>query len=838
MNRLACSVAVAITTAAAPAAADVVLIGNQHVGDNVITNEGLTPQDNVGRIEHFNFPSRFDLSSQTTVTAVRFDNLLSRSGLPRLAIDGTVRAGSFDTATDTFTLSTPVTLAAGLHTLAIDPGCVNANENPPVAFAVAACTNEDDIGWSSLTLISDASSTSINLNQRRHTGNFSGESDQYGGTYYPDPAEGEFIDYTITLERPRQTSTLTMYNIRHLDRLVVNLNGSVFGVYGDTDGIPNNASQRVITNAVALAVGTHALQIEAPGFDDVSWDDLILRFSDTSTTLPDHFNAVDPGQNGVTGPITTKIAGAAFSLDIHVLAANADPTGNFTGTLNLDLLDTRDNSGALDIYGCRSSWTTVASLGSVALSNQSSTTATGLSHSGALREARIRITDTALNLSTCSGDAFALRPATVDVVASDTTDSTPGTVRTLNNIASPVIANPVHRAGQPFTLTLTPRDTLGNAISGLDIDPDLTPTAIAPASSNGVIQPGTFANQGNLRISDSARYNEVGAFNLLADFTAFSAVDASDTPVATRTLTSTAAIGRFVPNQFAVSQNTPTFAPGCTNHSYLGQNFGFATTPQLTLTAQDAVGATTSNYTGGLFRLDNSSASTPAFTSDLGSLTVSSPTVLITDIGGGQALVAFNAGSLVLARGAPAVPIEPAIALTSSITDNDGVAALANPQQVGQSTPGNGIAFTGGNNSFRHGLLRMDNAYGSPLLDLQMPLTLRYWADLGGGQAGYTVDTQAACVPAIVTVGTITVDQTTLAGGNTTASGPAFNAATGTGSITLSQPDAGASGYVTVDLALPPGNAWLLDGANPTARGSFGLKAQPDQLIHYREVIR
>lgn len=831
-HRLITALCAALLVAAA-AHADVVLQGAQHTGDNDDAN--LTPTNPVARLLFEANPSHFHLSSQITITGLQLVNLASLDGAPRFVIDAAELQGTFDGGTGTLTLSNPLTLNAGLHTFAVDSGCLTAAENPTNAFDAASCTNEDNIAWSSVILLSGETSTSQMFNQRRHLGDFTGETDQYGGTFYPDLPDGAQITESFTLSRPLQTSTLALHNLRQITRLDAALNGTAFGQFTGTESF---FTQQSISNTVTLPVGTHSITITSPGsgnIDDVSWDDMILQFAVSTTTLPNHFNAVDPGQAGGSGVITTKVAGAAFNLDIHSLAADDSATSNYTGTVLLELLDARDDSGPLDIYGCRSSWSTVGTLGSVGFAGSGQQTAMALSHPDALRIARIRISDSALNLSTCSSDAFALRPAQFAITASDDTDSTPGTARVLNNVAFPLLANPVHRAGQPFTLTITPQDGLGNPIAGLDTDPALSPTALAPASVTGSLTPGVFTTQGNLRVSDTARYSEVGALNVLADLTSFSDVDAADTPLAARTLTQTVAIGRFVPNQFAVVANTPELAPACVNHSYFGQGFGFATPPQLTLTAQDASGTTTSNYTGSLFRLQNNSATTPAYSVDSGTLVADLPAAQLTDLGAGQALANLTVNSLTMARGTPTLPSNPAIAVATSITDLDGIAALGNPQQFGAATPGNGIAFTGGVGAFRHGLLRMSNAFGSPLVALDVPLTVLFWGDLGGGNSGYTLDTDGACLPAIIGGTGTTLNQASLNNGATSVSSTTL--AAGRGAIRLAAPGAGASGFVVVDFGLNGTAPWLTDGVDPTARASFSLKSLPDDQIHLREVI-
>ena len=79
----------------------------------------------------------------------------------------------------------------------------------------------------------------------------------------------------------------------------------------------------------------------------------------------------------------------------------------------------------------------------------------------------------------------------------------------------------------------------------------------------------------------------------------YAAVDSADTPLATRTLQSGAVgVGRFVPDSLAVSVSAPgtlaTANGACMasgqGATFIGQGFGWATAPQVTVTARNAAG--------------------------------------------------------------------------------------------------------------------------------------------------------------------------------------------------------------------------------------------------------
>ena len=68
--------------------------------------------------------------------------------------------------------------------------------------------------------------------------------------------------------------------------------------------------------------------------------------------------------------------------------------------------------------------------------------------------------------------------------------------------------------------------------------------------------------------------------------------DADYLGVGNVTGTTTGNVGRFFPDHFAVTRNSPTFNPACTagSFTYVGQPFAYATAPVLTVTARNASG--------------------------------------------------------------------------------------------------------------------------------------------------------------------------------------------------------------------------------------------------------
>jgi len=138
-------------------------------------------------------------------------------------------------------------------------------------------------------------------------------------------------------------------------------------------------------------------------------------------SAPGRFNAFEPATpaNAVQGVVRTKVAATPFVLDIVALdvARTAVMTG-FTGAVKVELLDARDNAGAVDpATGCRSSWVPMAGAPARTLDFTAADKGRKPSTFGeanAWRDARVRITWPATGTPAaigCSTDNFAIRPA-------------------------------------------------------------------------------------------------------------------------------------------------------------------------------------------------------------------------------------------------------------------------------------------------------------------------------------------------------------------------------------------------------------------------------------------
>ena len=856
-------VATLLLLAALPAAADIVLNGSQHVGDDD-TFAGFTPVDPVQCDRYRANPSTFHLTESATITAVTLHDAI---GLEHddisVDFDGTPRSTLTCTACLLCTnltncgaikidLSPGVTLAAGDRTVAIyDPSGSSAN-----------CDTGNDYSWSQLTLHSTAATTSIMLNRRRHIGDSNDTDDDYDTTdlvnpFYPDDFEGDPITQSFTLSTAQRLTDVKLYEARDLDvtDAVVKIDGTTIGAIPKTSTSsplnPYEANPTTVSTSLLLAAGSHTVSIDAgnlaPGsIDDFSWDDIVLRFTTTGASgAAGFFNAVDVGDGVLTGQIETKVAGGAFTLDLYALTGlGSGQLVTYAGTADVYVLNASDSGGARDLYGCNANWTVAQNLGSVTFSGGYAQISSAFLTAG-LREARIKVTDST-GASGCSLDNFAIRPASLAVVATHGTDSTAGTTEALNQVGTS--GAPVHRAGAPFTLTVTGKASDGTTTAtAYDGTPDWTEALIAPATVAGDLTIAAWGGASNgSRGTDVAKYSEVGAVALTFTDSTWANVDADDTAAAQRAITGTASIGRFIPDHFKVTEGTlaPACAAGATDFSYLGSTLQWATATTLTArTIDDTTVAgdqstTTVNYAGDLEKLPGSLGQ-PTYTVyddpgipgtptlDVAGLSV--PT--IPSVVAGVATVTLPA--LEFARTLVGVfDAEIQIDLPA-FTDGDGIAPEESPIVLGSATAGGGVAFTGGFKSQRFGRLYFEPRYGSDRLPMDVPLRAEYFDGIGFVQnADDACTALSAADVALTPVGgqNHSIDPVGAGNGLWTVT---LTAPMTSGAATLEIPDTSNPSYV---------HALLLDDAdgdgfddNPQRIVYFGLHEQQERWIYQRD---
>lgn len=845
---------------ALPARADVTLTGNHHTGDCDDAGGGctaFTPLDPVSRNQMFNYPVNFTLTTTTTIDKVRLDGAVDLDGKLQIYLEtrGTSLGSSsshFGTLSgSTFDLAPDLVLAPGEYVILPDGGCSESSGS--TFFYNCPGGKINDFGYTSITLESAQSGTAIMLNQRRHLGDntdsadddydFTGTVSASNGEFYPDAIDGATIDLSFSLSANLRLTQVKFYRLRDVNTESPNnattpkllVNGSQIGEL-TADGDPFTLT---LANSLLLLAGTHTLRVESGLLgaqrDDFTWDDIVLVFTSTTASgTPGFFNAVDVGGAVLTGSITTKVAGGAFTLDLYAL--NGFGTGQDTGhagTATVEVLNAADNSGAVDVYGCRSSWTVAQSVPGTVTFVAGKAQVSGTFLDAGLKEARIRVTDGTTGGRGCSIDNFAIRPSTFAVAPSQGSETTAGTATPLTNAATSGL--PRHRAGQPFTMVATALSANGVAVSSYDGTPDASATALAPATTNGTVTIGSWgAVSGGARQTDTARYSEVGPVTITLKDSNWASVDADDTAASQREFSGTADTGRFVPDHFRVTEGT--LAPACAvgGFSYLGDTLTWAT-PAVTLTAESAGNTTTLNYEGALEKLPATlgAATYAALAGTLDTAGLADPVIGAPTAG--VATVTLSALSFVRAL-VGAFDAEIRIDLPA-FTDEDGIATAESPIVLGALTAGSGVAFSGGAKAQRFGRLYFVPAYGSERLPMAVTLRAEYFD-------GVVFLHNAADACTTLATGDVTLagiggqTHTVIAGGN------------GLWTVTLTAPNVTGQASLSVDLASPPVTpavAWPLlqadaDGngtyaEDPAGTATFGLYAQDQRWIYQREVV-
>lgn len=622
--------------------------------------------------------------------------------------------------------------------------------------------------------------------------------------------------------------------------------------------------------------------------DDVEWSVVgtTVGAPETGVVNPGGFNAFETSTpaGAVTGVIKTKIAGSSFNLDLVALnTAKTAVQTSFTGTVKVELLDA-SAGGTVDANGCNAAWPTIQTLAAnpvFGTGNNGRLTVPFLENN-AWQNVRVRISYPVTGTPTavgCSTDNFAIRPAAfANLAVTDADWQTAGTARLLSNTAAS--GGVVHKAGRPFTVNASAVNGTGAITTNYGGAPVavltgcLLPAGCATANLGNLALGAAFA--GGVLNAAGATYSEAGAFTMQLQDQHFADVDAADSSPAERYITSAAInVGRFVPDHFDLSTaNSPQFKTfndtACTSRSftYIGQPFGYLTAPQALISAKNAGGSVTANYSGNLWKLNGSAVSenyspilpsTPALDTGL----VYAPIVTSNGNGTGSATTDSN-DLLAFIRNptTPQIPFNADISLTMSATDSS-EASVAGNGTITTAIPavfnggGGGIAFDSGN-EFRYGRLWLGNAYGSELLPLPVPLQTQYWNGVA-----FVANTADNCtVLAAVNIG-LGNYQKSLAPCETGVSlSGRFSG--GTGKLVLPAPGAGNNGSVDLTANLgttATGNTCVaplpttqqaataaglpyLQGRwsgstydkNPVGRAAFGIYKNASQFIYMREL--
>ena len=408
----------------------------------------------------------------------------------------------------------------------------------------------------------------------------------------------------------------------------------------------------------------------------------------------------------------------------------------------------------------------------------------------------------------------------------------------------------------------------GGAAPGFNASVSLTPLAGSQTPAGGVL--GVLSNNvvtgfsaGSATAAGLA-YSEVGSFSLNTsavvgnylgtaglslDALAFNAAGSQQTRV-----------GRFVPAAFALSSPVITHRAdlGCATAStftYLDENFQLA----FTLTARNAAGATTQNYTGAFARLDLGTpgsfnlagvAGTTMFRAANSRLALTSSSgAWVSGVAAGITLKA-RALRTSTADG----PFDTA-AFGIAPVDLDGV-RMASPD-LDTDAPANGVDSARlGTIPLRFGRLRLQNAMAAANRPAYLPLTAQYWAG-----SSYNTNTLDSCTRVAATHLSFGNLRKTLVASDAAMSNSPVTLASGSARLTLAAPAPGHTGTLDVAIALgdTPTDASCLGwtparpatagaglpalrslwcGANasdPSARVTWGLYRGDNGVLYQRE---
>lgn len=384
-------------------------------------------------------------------------------------------------------------------------------------------------------------------------------------------------------------------------------------------------------------------------------------------------------------------------------------------------------------------------------------------------------------------------------------------------------------------------------------------------TTQGSLSNGSVTVANGTGTATTLQYSEVGSFTLKAtaatDYLGGGVDLNSRVVIFSDSTNRTAWVGRFRPDHFTI---TPaSVGPGCGTFTYFGQD-GFTTV--FDLKAENAAGGTTTNYIGdgnssGWAKLPlttwtaaPASAGSPGFGFAVSLWSPSQPS--------GAALAASATAptatdSNTWVAGATTVtakhkidrPTAAAVPTTVTVSalpvDSDGVTMAA--------------AASAGATILRFGVLRMENAYGSELLALRVPVRAMYWTS-----SGWILNTGDSCTQIPNQRDSLALGnyKGTLTSGNydsTKVPSAALTLSSGSGTIVLTKPNTGTSG--SVDMAINLGatggdvncngvgfpqattgadQSWLRGkwcGSNydkdPSARVRFGVPKAP--YIYLRE---
>jgi MSHA biogenesis protein MshQ len=389
---------------------------------------------------------------------------------------------------------------------------------------------------------------------------------------------------------------------------------------------------------------------------------------------------------------------------------------------------------------------------------------------------------------------------------------------------------------------------------------------IAPSAGNAGTLSGTLGAFSGGMASGNFSFSEVGIIEIGVQS------DASYLSSGKQVLGKSGYVGRFTPDHFTVTGNSPALTHGwldsdangtndwTCSFTYWGQAFGLSDEPELTLTAYNSAGVVTQNYRDAF----NKYTGTVGAIVDNG-LPVGSTSVLAVPAGLSSSVSNGATAGTILHRitgyattpygfsySKPAVPganeVPLALDLSLRFPDAGPASVLADSDGVcnGASTCS---AFTfdfnaGASNTttLYFGRLTIDNNFGPEINELLLPYRAEVWQAVGSNQTFITHGEDGdACSGTGGLAVTLDDYLGNLSPGETAAILEPLN--DGLGLLRLSAPGAGNDGGVTLTLDSPAFLQFDFAGTgtpqNPSATATFGVYAgKRPQLFFQREAYR
>jgi MSHA biogenesis protein MshQ len=441
-------------------------------------------------------------------------------------------------------------------------------------------------------------------------------------------------------------------------------------------------------------------------------------------------------------------------------------------------------------------------------------------------------------LSMVGNDTFIVRPDHFSL----TVPGNPG--------ASSAAGEVFVRAGADFNIEVSSRNADGDVTPnyGQEDTPEsvsLTATLVAPSGQHNPVLSGSFdvfaidcdgaSKEGYA--CGSFSWSEVGIISLMPQIEDGSYLG-SDNVIGA----SSGNVGRFIPDRFSVSGNSPSFSDSCSSgalpFTYMGQPFTYLIDPLMTLTALATDGETTQNYGNSFWKYNNSLAARDyAHSPESDGLTVSINSLGNVSLDGDDDYDGLGRASLTdewLAYIKPATAVEPfttnidLVIAASDLADSDGVCYDAGDDGICDS-----FTFTNiGDNEQRYGRLRIQNVYGPETLDLEVPILTEYYS-----QGGYIQNSDDSCTALDSSLLLLSNYSGNLADGETSVSGSGVLTMGVSTALSLLAPGLGNDGSVVLEYDLDA-TPWLtLDGVNPTGNATFGIYKGNPRLIYMRESV-